>query len=133
MGHDGLAGVPEPDRLAAEVGLEPDEEDGGDGRPQDRPLAAVVEDREDRHPEDQEADQRRDGAVDPLDPDLEPGIEPGQELALEAAGPVRAREAGIGGANGHADHDEHERGDDGRGGKPLEAGQGSSGVSARGF
>src|SRR5215212_1583740 len=34
----------------------------------------------------------------------------------------------IGGANSHADHDEQERGGDGCGSKPLEAGQGSSGV-----
>ena len=39
----GLAGVPEPDRLAPEPRLEPDEEHGGERRPQDRAPVAMVQ------------------------------------------------------------------------------------------
>ena len=86
-----------------------------------------------RHAQDQQADERGDRPVDPLDPDLEAGVEARQELALEAARPVRAGKPRVRGAHDHADDDEQERGGDGRGGEPLEAGHWSSGLGARGI
>ena len=93
----------------------------------------MVHEGERRHAQDEHADERGDGPVRPLDPDLEAGIERRHELALEAARPVRTGKPGVRGAHDHADDDEQERGGDGRGSQPLEAGHGSSGQSARGF
>ena len=129
-GH-GRARVAEPDRLGPEVRLEPDEHERGDRRPQDRAPVSMVDHGQRGHPEDQEPDHGRHGPVDPFDPHVEARVEARQELAREAARPVRARLARVGRAHGDTDHDEHERGDDGRGSEPLEAGQRSSGWRSR--
>ena len=68
--RDRLAAVAEADRLAPEPGLEADERDGPERRPEDRAAVAVVADGQDRQGQDQHADDRRDGPVDPLDPGL---------------------------------------------------------------
>ena len=134
MRRDGLPGVPEPHRLLSEPRLEPDEQHGRDRRP-----AGSSVDRDGRGtartaiPRISNADQRRHGSVDPLDPDVVARVEARQELAREAARPRRAGDAGARRANGNADHDEHERGGDGRGSEPLETGQRSSGMTRAGF
>ena len=77
VGRHRLPAVAEADGLAPEPGLEPDQGDRGEGRPQDRAPVAVVADGEDREPEDLEADDDRDGPVDPLDPGLGVAAGPG--------------------------------------------------------
>ena len=124
VGRDRLAGVAEADGLPAEPRLEPDERDRAERRPQDRSPVAVVEDGEEREAEDLEPDDRRDGPMDPLDPGLRV-VERRDELAV-AERPVRAAQAGIGGADDDADRDQHESGREGQRGELLEAGHGPS-------
>ena len=120
VGRDGLPGVAEADRLAAEPRLEPDEQDGHERRPQDRRAIAVVAQGQDRHPEDLEADDHRHAAMDPLDPGL--GVVERRQDLVVAERPVGAAEPGFGGAHDDADRDQRERGQEGRQGKALEAG-----------
>ena len=119
--RDRLPAVPEADGLAAEPRLEPDETDRRDGRPQQRRPVAMVTDRQDREAQDLEADDRRDGPVDPLDPRLRV-VDRRQQLAV-AERPVRAAETGIGGAHDDADDDQQDRGPERQRGELLEAGQ----------
>ena len=57
----------------------------------------------------------------------DPASMPGRNWPSKQPGQCGTGEARIRGANEHADDDEHERGGDGRGGEPLEAGHWSSG------
>src|SRR5581483_5110205 len=109
----------EADRLAAEPGLEPDEQDGGKGRPEDRRLAPVAGDGDGGEAEDEEPEDDGDGPVDPLEPDLVAGVEAWEELPLEAARPRRASQARIGRPDDDADRDEDERRQDGCSGELL--------------
>ena len=59
MRGDRFAGVPEQDRLAAEVGLEGDEHDGPDRRPEQRATVAVVDEGDDGLGEDEQAEHAR--------------------------------------------------------------------------
>ena len=119
MRRDRLPAVAEADRLAPEPCLEPDQADRREGRPQDRPAVAVVADGEDRERQDLEADDDRDGPVDPFDPGLRVA-ERRDELAV-AQRPVGAAEAGIGGADDDPDRDQPESGREGQRGELLEA------------
>ena len=119
--RDRLPAVAEADGLAAEPRLEPDETDRRDGRPQQRRPVAMVTDRQDREAQDLEADDRRDGPVDPFDPRLRV-VDRRQQLAV-AERPVRAAETGIGGAHDDADDDQQDRGPERQRGELLEAGQ----------
>ncbi len=114
-----LTAVPEPHGLAPEPGLEADEPDGGERRPQDRPPIAMVEERQDREPEDLETDDDGDRAVDPLDPRL--GVIQGRDQLAVTERPVGAAQPGIGGAHDHPDRDQPESGREGQRGELLEA------------
>ena len=82
-----------------------------------------------REAEDDEADHRGDGSVDPLDPGLVI-VERRDQLAV-AERPIRAAHAGIGRADDDADRHEHERHRDGEHRQFLEPGQGAlPGVAA---
>ena len=119
MRGDRLAGVAEADGLAPEPGLEADQQDGADARPQDRSAVAVIADGQDGQPEDLEPDDDRDAPVDPLDPGL--GVVEGRQQLAVAERPVRAAEPGVGRTHDHADRHEGERGQQGRQGQALEA------------
>ena len=92
-------------------------------RPQDRRTVAVVAQGQDREPEDLEADDHRDVAMDPLDPCL--GVVERREDLAVAERPVGAAEPGIGGAHDDPDRDQRERGQ--RGSPGQGAGSGSRG------
>ena len=77
MRGDRLAGVAEAHGLAPEPGLEADEQDGADARPEDRSAVAMIADGEDGQTEDLEPDDDRDTPVDPFDPGL--GVVEGRE------------------------------------------------------
>src|SRR5262249_45041751 len=80
---------------------------------------AIVADGEDREREDLEADDDRDGAVDPLDPRL--GIAQRRDDLAVAEGPVGTAEARVRGAHDDADRDQPESGREGQRGELLEA------------
>ena len=122
VGGHGLARVVHADGLAAEPGLEDHERDGGERRPQDRRAVPVVLPGEERDAQDQEADDRRDRAVDPLPPGLVV-VQRRDDLAV-AQGPVGAAHPGIRGAHDDAHGDEEDRRDDRCDGGLLEAGHG---------
>ncbi len=121
---DGLAAVPQAHGLAPEPRLEPDERDRSDRRPQQRPAIAMVDPGEDRQADDLEPDDRRDRPVYPLDPRLGV-VERGEQLAV-AQRPIRAAQAGVGGADDDADRDEQDRRPERPRGELLEAGHGVS-------
>ncbi len=121
VGRDRLPAVTEADGLAAEPRLESDKTDRRDGRPQQRRPVAMIADRQDRQAQDLEADDRRDGPVDPFDPRLR--IVEWREQLTVAERPVRAAKTGIGGAHDDADDDQQDRGPERQRGELLEAGQ----------
>ena len=71
---------------------------------------AVVLPREERDPEDQEADDGRDRPVDPLDPGV--GVVERRDQLAMAQGPVGAAHPGVGHPHDHPDRDEQDRRDD---------------------
>ena len=79
----------------------------------------MVEERQDREPEDLEPDDDRDRAVDPLDPRL--GVIQGRDQLTVTERPVGAAQPGIGGAHDDPDRDQPESGREGERGELLEA------------
>ncbi len=119
--RDRLPAVAETDGLAPEPGLEPDETDRRDGRPEERRLVAMITEGQDGEAQDLESDDRRDGPMDPLDPRL--GVIDRWEQLAVAERPVGAAEPGVRGAHDDADDDQQDRGPERERGKLLEAGQ----------
>jgi hypothetical protein len=132
VGHDRVAAVAGLDGHLAEIGLEADQPERHQRAPDDRRSVAMIQERQSRQGQDLEADQDRDGSVDPLDPDLRAVGERRQELALEAAGPMGTGHPRVGGADDHPDRDEQERRHDRRRGEPGVAGQRASSGSVDG-
>ncbi len=106
VGRDRLPAVAEADRLAPQPGLEPDQPDRRDRRPQQARPIAVVADGQRGQAQDLEADDGRDGPVQPLDPGLRI-VQRRQQLAV-AQRPVGAAQAGIGGAHDDTDGDQQD-------------------------
>ncbi len=124
MGRHGLAGVVQANRLLAEPGLETDQDDGNDRRPQQRSAVAVVADRDERKAQDEKADDHGDRPVDPLEPGLVVA-ERRHDLAV-TEWPIRAAHPGAGCPDDDADRDEQKRCHEAGGGEFLEAGHGPS-------
>ena len=124
VGRDRFAAVAEADRLATQPRLEPDQPDGRDRRPEQTGAGAVIADGQRRDAQDLEADDRRDRPMEPLDPGLRV-VERRQQLPV-AQRPVRAAQAGIGGAHDDADGDQQDGSPEGQRSELLEAGQGIS-------
>ena len=112
VGGDRRSRVAEANRLLPQPCLEPDQGNGSDRPEHQGGAVPVVEHREHRDSQDEEADHGRDEAVDPLRPCLEVA-ERGHDLAV-TEGPVRAAHAAVRRAHHDPDDDEPERGREGQ-------------------
>ncbi len=117
--RDGLPAVAEADRLTAEPGLEADEPDRRQRRPQDRAPVAIVADGQDGEGQDLEADDDGDGPMEPLEPRLR--VAEGRDQLAVAQRPVRAAEPGIRRTDDDPDRDQPESGRESQRGELLEA------------
>ena len=130
VGGDRLAAVPEADGLLAQPGLEADKDDGHDPPPEQRAPVAMVAPGQDRQAQDQDPEDRRHVPVDPLEPGLD--VAEGRDHLALAQRPVGAAQAGVGGADDHADRDEEQGGRDRDRGELLKPGHRASAVWAIG-
>ncbi len=111
VGRDRLAAVAQADGLLTQPGLEADQDDGHHAPPEQRRPVAMVAPGQDGQTQDQQAEDGRDIAVEPLQPGLV--IAQGRDQLALAQGPVGAAQARVGGPHDDPDRDQHEGDGDG--------------------